>query len=438
MRLAVGSLVSLVTLASREVAAEAGPWALPRQPDGHHARYAGDRPPAINEPARAPVAGDPLRVRTPPTGVPPLLPLQWGTVQPAGWIRDWAVTASQGAVSPIKAWFASGKGIPITAAMDVALMINGTNYPPGVGRANGWKDGQPNHPWTMAEQSAYWIDGMTRLGLVLNDTTLKARTAEDIESVIKGGVLNEPTGGPEGWPRSVYSRAMLAYLDATGDKRVLDLFAKVWNASYSMDAAPDARSLTQAEAMLEGYAYGGDEILRTTAIKGLLSHQDSFQKAWNSPRCRDYTINSSCVTASYELEHGVTWNELAKLWALAAPWSEEEHEAWMNASKGAYELMDERDMMPYGVNSAEEALSGALSQSCTARVALQVDLPCPRPRLWPRLTFAVLQGLRRTPLLRRVTLATSCTATHGCFAKQARLPTATAWSERSTMPLQPP
>ena len=79
-----------------------------------------------------------------------------------------------------------------------AAVVNGTDYPPGVGRANGWKDGQPNSPWTMAEQSAYWMDGMTRLGLVLNDTALKARTAEDITAVIKGGVLNEPTGGPEG------------------------------------------------------------------------------------------------------------------------------------------------------------------------------------------------------------------------------------------------
>ena len=52
---------------------------------------------------------------------------------------------------------------------------------------------------------------------------------------------------------------MLAYLDGTGDKRVLDLFAKVWNASYEMDAEADARSMTQAEAMLEGYAYGGSE-----------------------------------------------------------------------------------------------------------------------------------------------------------------------------------
>ena len=58
---------------------------------------------------------------------------------------------------------------------------------------------------------------------------------------------------------------------------------------------------------------------------------------------------------------GVTWNELAKIWALAAPWSGEEHAAWLNASKGAYGLMYERDLMPHGVNSAEEALSGAIS-----------------------------------------------------------------------------
>lgn len=194
--------------------------------------------------------GDPLRVRTPASGAPPLLPLQWGTVQPSGWIRDWATTASQGAVSPTNSWFASGLGIPITPLQHSQLMNNGTNYPPGVGRANGWKDGQPANPWTMAEQSAYWMDGMTRLGLVLNDSALKARTAEDITAVIEGGVLSEPHGGPEGWPRSVYSRAMLAYLDGTGDKRVLALFEKVWNSSYEMDAEKDARSMTQAEAML--------------------------------------------------------------------------------------------------------------------------------------------------------------------------------------------
>jgi hypothetical protein len=95
--------------------------------------------------------------------------------------------------------------------------------------------------------------GMTRLGLVLHDEKLTARSTADIQAVIKGGFFGEPGGGgPEGWPRSVYSRAMLAYYDATGDEKVLSFFSSVWNASYTMDKSADARSMTQAEAMLEG------------------------------------------------------------------------------------------------------------------------------------------------------------------------------------------
>ena len=297
------------------VDSESGPWPLKTAKPHVHAH---ERHAALPVREIEPTAGDPLRTRVPPAALAPMLPLQWGTVNPTGWIRDWAEAASNGAVSPEVSWFASG---------------NETN-----GRANGWKNGQP--AWAMDEQSAYWIDGMTRLGLVLNDSRLLARVEEDITGVIAGNAFGEPGGGPEGWPRSVYSRAMLAYLDGTGDKKVLDFFSTVWNGSYHMDNAKDARSMTQAEAMLEGYAYGGSEELRAVALEGLIAHQDSFQKAWNSPRCANYSTMSSCVENSYELEHGVTWNELAKLWALAAPWSDAEHSTeWMNASINAYELM---------------------------------------------------------------------------------------------------
>lgn len=298
------------------VDSESSPWPLKAAKPHVHAH---ERHAVLPVREIEPAAGDPLRTRVPPTALAPMLPLQWGTVNPTGWIRDWAEAASNGAVSPEVSWFASG---------------NETN-----GRANGWKNGQP--AWGMDEQSAYWIDGMTRLGLVLNDSRLLARVEEDINGVIAGNAFGEPCcGGPEGWPRSVYSRAMLAYLDGTGDKKVLDFFSTVWNSSYHMDGAKDARSMTQAEAMLEGYAYGGSEELRAVALEGLIAHQESFQKAWNSPRCANYSTMSSCVEDSYELEHGVTWNELAKLWALAAPWSDAEHSTqWMNASVNAYELM---------------------------------------------------------------------------------------------------
>jgi hypothetical protein len=210
-----------------------------------------------------------------------MLPLQWGTVNPLGWVKDWAVTASQGAVSPTNSWFATGIGVQRTEAEEKALLINGTEWPAGIGRANGWLKGQP--AWTMDEQAAYWIDGMTRLGLVLNEPTLLERVKADISYVIENAQFtNHPHGSnpPEGWPRNVYSRAMLAYLDGTRDERVLPFFLSVWNSSYHVAAHCNekqlntgCRSLTQTEAMLEGFAYGGSEELRNVAISGLEAHK---------------------------------------------------------------------------------------------------------------------------------------------------------------------
>jgi hypothetical protein len=84
-------------------------------------------------------------------------------------------------------------------------------------------------------------EGLTRLGLVLQDHTLLARAKADIEGVLAdpNAFSNHPhgTSPPEGWPRNVYSRAMLAYLDGTHDERILPFFLHVWNSSYSLYGA---------------------------------------------------------------------------------------------------------------------------------------------------------------------------------------------------------
>ena len=48
---------------------------------------------------------DPMRVNSPEIPFA-LEPLQWGTVRPQGWIKDWAVAAMEGSVSPEHAAFA--------------------------------------------------------------------------------------------------------------------------------------------------------------------------------------------------------------------------------------------------------------------------------------------------------------------------------------------
>ena len=62
-------------------------------------------------------------------------------------------------------------------------------------------------PRVSPQQSAYYMDGLTRLGLVLQDEKLLARATLDIERVLAdpNGFSNHPHGSnpPEGWPRNV-------------------------------------------------------------------------------------------------------------------------------------------------------------------------------------------------------------------------------------------
>jgi hypothetical protein len=63
------------------------------------------------------------------------------TVDACRWIGDWAEAGRNGAVSPVHATFAN--------------VLNGT--------VNGWRHGRPDSHGYWDEDSAYWIDGMTRM-----------------------------------------------------------------------------------------------------------------------------------------------------------------------------------------------------------------------------------------------------------------------------------
>ena len=91
-----------------------------------------------------------------PAAPPVFLPLPPGAVEPAGWMRDWAIAARDG----------------ITGHLD--------EYHPVFGDA--WKGTQVKAPnaapdgtgWPL-EQCSYWLDGLVRLGYVLHDETPSAR-----------------------------------------------------------------------------------------------------------------------------------------------------------------------------------------------------------------------------------------------------------------------
>eukprot|EP00040_Diaphanoeca_grandis_P010510 m.53816 g.53816 ORF g.53816 m.53816 type:complete len:675 (-) comp21826_c0_seq1:383-2407(-) len=294
------------------------------------------------------------RVVEPPTPFA-LNPLQWGDVQTSGWISDWATSARHGAGSPENAPFAKIKAHdypPFHIPVDCQLSVDG------------WKNGRPCSLAFYDEDSAYWIDGMTRLGIVLNDSVLIQRVAEDFNAVIANPDWFNATwtkgnsdGGneAEGWVRSIYSRALLAYFDFSGDPKIKEFLVKAFSA-YSASDSRGGRSLTQIEALVETRAYGGPSGLVDTAITMMETSSASLQFLDTLlSGCFD---NKTAVAQGLCLnhEHGVTFNEMAKLFAMISNWNS--NSSYRTASVNAYEMAQRFNMQVHGVNSANENLGG--------------------------------------------------------------------------------
>jgi hypothetical protein len=294
------------------------------------------------------------RVNRPPKPFQ-LEPLRWGQVQANGWIRDWAEAAARGAGSPKHAMFANIKAFdypPFHIPPECQLSVDG------------WKNGRPCSLAFFDEDSAYWIDGMTRLGAVLHDAVLIARVKEDYEAVMANPDYFNATwtkgksdGGneAEGWVRSVYSRGLLAYYDYTGDQRILSFLGNALG-NYSSADSEGERSLTQIEPMVEAFAYGAPHKLVGTAIE-MMEQRSSSLRYLN-------TLLSGCTNDTAKItkgdclnkEHGVTFNELAKLFAMIYSWNS--NASFLQASVNAFDMVEEYNMQVHGAVSANEQLAG--------------------------------------------------------------------------------
>ena len=270
---------------------------------------------------------------------PAFLPLPIGAVQPQGWLRDWAQSARHGITGHLDEWhptFADGwKGIPIKAP---GADADGTGWP--------------------IEQSAYWLDGAIRLGLVLHDDALVKKIRARLDPVVEG--VNKAESGtsliywkkgykPQGfdsWAHSQMGRALVALYQGTGDKRVLDALVKVY-AEYAANMGHvdfrDVTGLCNLDAMLETYSFSGDRrildrVLRAVAQPAVAKDFQAWEAGQLPPGHMDIIY------------------EDIRLPAIVYPWTGDEH--LLRATLGAWKWLDEQHMQPYGVASGEEYASG--------------------------------------------------------------------------------
>ena len=276
-----------------------------------------------------------------PAIAPALLALPPGAVEPAGWLRDWALSARDGITGHLDEWhptFADGwKGIPIQAR---GAKPDGTGWP--------------------LEQSAYWLDGAVRLGFVLHDRALIAKIRARLDPVVDGVnragpgatlIYWKPGYEPDafdGWAHSQMGRALVALYQGTGDRRVLDALVKVY-ADYptrmgNIDiGGGQVSGLCNLDPMLETYSYSGDPRILGRALQAMAQPEvDRDIRRWEA--------------GGLSPGHMDVFYEKIRLPAVVYPWSGDLHH--LNATLAAFKWLDEKHMLPYGVASGEEFASG--------------------------------------------------------------------------------
>ena len=296
-------------------------------------------------------------------------PLEVGTIKPEGWLRDWAEDAANGITGHLDEYeqvFAYGwLGRDITAR-----------------QSDG--DGKLSSTGWLLEQSAYWLDGALKLGYQLGDTTLIRKTTERLDGVVNG-VLNSPNhtfiwwkgddivkeengseskGSFNNWAHGLMGRCLVSYYQASHDERILKALEKVYSSGYYLKSPEDdiyaetagltqglVRGATNLDAMSETYILTGNEAILKTMLdyaaqpnqiyeeQRLRSKKDRWDRNWE-----DATI------------HGVSFNEISRVPALLSLWTGDKEE--LETTIHLIEWGDKYNLLPYGVISAEEYLSG--------------------------------------------------------------------------------
>jgi hypothetical protein len=289
-------------------------------------------------------AGAPASAKPPVTHA--FLPLAPGAVEPRGWLRDWAVSMRDGMTGHLDEYD------PVFQSGWLGQRI-GTTGESAAGE--GWP----------LEQAAYWIDGAIRLGYVLHDDALLARVLPRLEKIAGAENRNgsylwwrekfswDGKSGPavEGfnlWGCAVLGRALVAQYQATGDRKWLACVERFFGTMPGSSLFPIGRQTVNIETLCEAERLGADPRIWSGVVDAArrLRREDgewSREYYWAGMKPKD-------------AEHGVTFNELAKLPLLLYAGTGDD--SFKRATLDRYRHLFDKHMLPYGVNSASERING--------------------------------------------------------------------------------
>ena len=202
--------------------------------------------------------------------------------------------------------------------------------------------------WWPYEQAGYLVDGLERLGLATRDPDILAEANGNVSYILAhpqaDGSLGPDDIGPTQWPHAVVFRSLLASYAANPNAAIPAALEKHYLARPADFGV--GRDVCNVEEILWTYAHAGDPKLLAIAQRTY----DNFNKT------RPKTALEALADARRIEEHGVTFNETAKIPALIYLYTGDH--SLLDATLNAYEKIDRDHMMASGLHSAQEFLSG--------------------------------------------------------------------------------
>ncbi len=262
-----------------------------------------------------------------------------GPIKPTGWLLDWAEAAASGITGHLDEWTPTfGMGWKAVAFEARGAGEQGTGWP--------------------LEQCAYWLDGLVRLAYILDDPALIEKARSRLDPVVDGALSGNPSfiywrpmnqldNRFDSWAHSHMGRALVAYYQATGNKRILDALVLVYG-TYPLpfpDPMTDGNvcGSVNLDPMLETYRMSGDRRVIENAL-AYVSSPDfiAMVNAYKSPEPSD--------------GHSVIYYENIRVPAVAYPWTgNRDH---LDATVSMLLKSEEKNGLPMGLISGEEFNSG--------------------------------------------------------------------------------
>ena len=223
----------------------------------------------------------------------------------------------------------------------------------------GWAGGGPGghkgeEHWWPYEQIGYWVDGMVRCGHLLGDSFLIERAQKHFDHVLAnadpdgylGPKFMKTPGDCNRWPHAVFFRALMAHSDATDDDTIPTALLRHFTSGSAPHSA--VREVCNIEAALWAYERTGD--------RRLLDHAVAAYDQFNRLNPDHDTSLKTLLSDKPGSEHGVTYNEMAKLGAILYACTGKRR--LLDATVNAYRKLDRDHMLVDGVVSSSERLCG--------------------------------------------------------------------------------